>query len=75
VDYRNGNCYAQEGHVSKAPFYSIFSDYCCSFAFFCVPCKLPQTIQEHHANISSLCRLHRQFAGRRSTVLRYRRYQ
>ncbi|KIL95561.1 hypothetical protein FAVG1_00298 [Fusarium avenaceum] len=37
VEYRNGNCHAQEGPASKAPFYSIISGYCCSFAFFCVP--------------------------------------
>ncbi|SPJ80221.1 uncharacterized protein FTOL_08613 [Fusarium torulosum] len=37
ADYQNGNCYAHEKPVSKAPFYSIISGNCCSFAFFCVP--------------------------------------
>lgn len=46
VEYRNGNCHAQEGPVSKAPFYSIISGYCCSFAFFCVPCKFPRTTHD-----------------------------
>jgi hypothetical protein len=50
VDYRNENCYEQENPVSKAPFYSIISGNCCSFAFFCVPCEcllFKQTLAYH----------------------------
>ncbi|KAM0200051.1 hypothetical protein ACHAQI_011860 [Fusarium lateritium] len=36
-DYQDGNCFPPEKPVSKAPFYSFISGYCCSFAFFCVP--------------------------------------